>query len=60
MIKKSFAMTGYITTPLFKTLKLSKEKSGKKFKKFKFDAEKYIYSNIEKPWWAKDFKDKEF
>ena len=57
MIKKSFAITGYITTPLFKTLKLNKEKGIKKFEKFKFDAKKYIYSNIEKPWWSKDFKD---
>ena len=52
MIKKSFAMTGYITTPLFKTLKLNKEKDNKKNKKFKFNAKKYIYSNIEKPWWS--------
>ena len=49
MIRKSFAMTGCITTPLFKTLKLNKEKGVKKVKKFKFDAKKYIYSNIEKP-----------
>ena len=38
MIKKSFAMTGYITTPLFQTLKLSKEREDKKHKKFKVDA----------------------
>ncbi len=57
MIKKSFAMTGYITTPLFKTLKLNKKNAKKKIQKFKFDAEKYICSNIEKPWWAKHFKD---
>ena len=56
MIKKSFAMTGYITTPLFQTLKLSGKKEGKKHRKFKFDAKKYIYSNIEKPWWSKHFK----
>ncbi len=30
MIKKSFAMTGYITTPLFKTLKLNKKNVKKK------------------------------
>ena len=53
MIKKSFAITGYITTP---TLKLSKKREGKKHRKFKFDAKKYIYSNIEKPWWFKHFK----
>ena len=56
MIKKSFAMTGYITTPLFQTLKLNGKKVGKKHRKFKFDAKKYIYSNIEKPWWSQHFK----
>ena len=56
MIQKSFAMTGYIITPLFKTLKLNKKRCGKKSVQFKFDAEKYIYSNIEKPWWSSHFK----
>ena len=35
-------------------------KDKKKNKKFKFDAEKYIYSNIEKKWWAEYYKDSDF
>ncbi len=49
---KSFAMTGHITTPLFKTIKKQDPEKDKNPAKFKFDVDKYIYTNIEKQWWA--------
>ncbi len=39
---------------------MNEDKDKKKRKKFKFDAEKYIYSNIEKKWWAEYYKDSDF
>ena len=29
-------------------------------KRFQFSADEYIYKNIDKKWWAKHYKDKEF
>ena len=52
-------MTGYITTSLYKSRKPKNNNPYQKNKKFKFDAKKYIYSNIEKPWWSSYFKDNE-
>lgn len=41
-------------------MKKDKEEDKKKSKRFKFSANEYIYQNIEKQWWAKHYKDKEF